>query len=330
MRLRVCTSRTRFLAGSGYGRGMLTVLRARLVLFLVVLGLISAPAFAPGAAAGKPTSGLKPSIVRLGDPGTVAAQRSAGIRAAATPAAATGIGPGSKLIISRPDGDYGCTANFVWKSGTATLLGAAGHCFLPEDKVATAGPGADYNPSNVKVSVCVSGCNFGGQTGFIVTGTLVPLGSVAYARQTLNGKDIGNDFGLVRVPAAALSKVRASLPVWGGPTAASAKNSIGTVLCHYGNGVVVGESFPTMARAGLGTGATAAAWYADLAAAPGDSGSAVETCAPTTGGLRGVGAVGILTHLTVGTSITAGTTVARAIAMAKSDANIAITLVTGS
>lgn len=309
---------------------MLTVLRARIVLFSVVLGLISAPAFSAGASAGKPTSGLKPAIVRLGDRGTVAAQRSAGIRAASTPAAATGIGPGSKLIIFRPDGEYGCTANFVWKSGTATLLGAAGHCFLPEGKVATAGPGADYNPGNVKVSVCVSGCNFGGETGFSITGTLVPLGSVVYARQTLNGQDIGNDFGLVQVPAAALSQVRASLPVWAGPTASSAQDSIGTVLCHYGNGIGVGEIFPTMARVGLGMGGTAAAWYADLAAAPGDSGSAVETCAATTVGLHGVGAVGILTHLTGGTAITAGTTVARAIAMAKSDANIAITLVTGS
>ena len=122
-------------------------------------------------------------------------------------------------------------------------------------------------------------------------------------------------------------QVRSSLPVWGGPTSPSAIDTVGSVLCHYGYGVVVGEVFPTQARTGLGLGSSGGAWSADLAAAPGDSGSAVETCAPAKA-LHGVGAVGILTHLTVGGSITAGTTVAQAILMAR-QAGLSLSLVTG-
>jgi hypothetical protein len=173
--------------------------------------------------------------------------------------------------------------------------------------------------------VCTSGCYFGGQTGFIVTGTLTPLGAVAYARQSQSGIDLGNDFGLVAVPPALAGQVRNSLPVWGGPTNASATDTIGSVLCHYGYGVGVGETFPTQARTGVGMGNSNGAWYADLAAAPGDSGSAVETCAAG----HGVGAIGILTHLTVGSSITAGTTVAKAITMAR-QAGLTLTLQTGA
>jgi hypothetical protein len=269
------------------------------------------------------TSGFVPAITRVS--GTTA-----GAPLATSTPPATGIGPGSHLIIFRPDGEFACTANFVWKSGTTQYLGAAGHCFLAPNQTATHGPGTHANVSKVRVSVCVSGCYFGGQTGFIVTGTLVPLGAVAYARQTQNGQDIGNDFGLVTIPASLASQVRRSLPVWGGPTQRAATDAIGSVLCHYGYGVAAGETFPTQARTGIGMGATSDAWYADLAAAPGDSGSAVETCAPSsTSGLHGVGAVGILTHLTVGSSVTAGTTVAKAITMAK-QAGLTLSLLTGA
>src|SRR5437867_8677460 len=96
-----------------------------------------------------------------------------------TPAMAQNIGPGSHLIIDIPGaGTFGCTANFVWAAGSIRFLGAAGHCFIPEGTTATHGPGADYDASAVQVSVCVSNCSFGGETGFILTGDLVVLGQV--------------------------------------------------------------------------------------------------------------------------------------------------------
>lgn len=247
-----------------------------------------------------------------------------------TPAMAENIGPGSHLLIEIPGaGTFGCTANFVWASGAVRYLGAAGHCFIPEGSTATHGPGADFDASGVQVSVCVSNCSFGGQSGFVVTGDLVQLGTVAYARQTGAGGDIGNDFGVVEIPASLAQQIRSSMPVFGGPTTVEAVAQA-QPLCHYGNGVGVGETFLTMARSGVGGGSTAQYWMGDLAAAPGDSGSAVVTCDVNGTELQGRGAAGILTHLGVEVGVehgfVFGTTTARAVEMAL-EAGLSITLV---
>jgi len=247
-----------------------------------------------------------------------------------TPAMAQNIGPGSHLIIEIPGaGTFGCTANFVWASGGTRYLGAAGHCFLPEGTTATHGPGANYDASGVQVSVCVSNCSFGGETGFVLTGDLVSLGAVAYARQTANDGDIGNDFGVVAIPASLGSRIRAAMPVFGGPTTVETV-ALGQPLCHYGNGVVVGETFLTMARIGVGTGSTPNQWMGDLEAAPGDSGSAVVTCDTSGTEFHGRGAAGVLTHLAVaiGTEhgFVFGTTTRRAIEMGR-EAGLSLTLV---
>jgi hypothetical protein len=259
-----------------------------------------------------------------------------------TPQMAENIGPGSHLIIEIPDeGTFGCTANFVWASGTTRYLGAAGHCFIPSGSTATHGPGADYNAAGVRVSVCVSNCSFGGLTGFVLEGDLVALGNVAYARQTAADGNIGNDFGIVTIPASFASLIRPSMPVFGGPHAIENVQQLQPV-CHYGNGVLVGETFLTMARVGVGGGSTPTYWVADLLAAPGDSGSSLVTCESDGTAFHGRGAAGILTHLGMevcpctidvdNTTITAqqgfvfGTTIARAIQMAQ-EAQIALTLV---
>jgi hypothetical protein len=255
-----------------------------------------------------------------------------------TPAMAQNIGPGSHLLISIPgEGTFGCTANFVWTDATTRYLGAAGHCFIPAGATATHGPGADYNASGVVVQVCVSNCSFGGQTGFTITGDLVQLGTVAYARQTGSGGDIGNDFGVVVIPSTFAGLVRPSMPVFSGPTSVDQIDQ-GELVCHYGNGVIVGETFPTMARVGIGGGSGPASWMGDLIAAPGDSGSAVVTCDSDITGFHGRGAAGILTHisaqvcpcdvgsLTFQQGVVFGTTVARAIQMA-GEAGLSLALV---
>jgi hypothetical protein len=247
-----------------------------------------------------------------------------------TPAMAQNIGPGSHLLIEIPGaGTFGCTANFVWTSGATRYLGAAGHCFIPAGTTATHGSGADYDASGVRVSVCVSNCSFGGETGFVLTGNLVSLGAVAYARQTAADGDIGNDFGVVTIPATLASLIRPSMPVFGGPTTVE-EVAQAQLLCHYGNGVVVGETFLTMARVGVGGGATPTYWMGDLAAAPGDSGSAVVTCETSGTELHGRGAAGVLTHLGVEIGIehglVFGTTIARAIEMGR-EAGLSLALV---
>lgn len=248
-----------------------------------------------------------------------------------TPAMAQNIGPGSHLIIDIPGaGTFGCTANFVWAAGATRYLGAAGHCFIPEGTTATHGPNADYDASGDIVSVCVSNCSFGGETGFTLTGDLVTLGQVAYARQTAADGDIGNDFGIVAIPDALAPMIRPSEPVFGGPSTIETV-AVGQPVCHYGNGVIVGESFVTMARVGVGGGSTPKYWTGALAAAPGDSGSAVLTCGLSGTSIQGRGAAGVLTHLGVEaggdqTGFVLGTTTARAIEMAQ-EAGLTISLV---
>jgi hypothetical protein len=136
----------------------------------------------------------------------------------AFPGAANGLGTGSALLITIPGaGTFGCTANFIWSDGSRRYLGAAGHCFIPAERRATHGPGADFDASGVTVDACVSSCD-GNFDINQLTGTWVRLGRVAYARQTDGeGNDIGNDFGVVEIPAELHDIVRLTMPVWGGP-----------------------------------------------------------------------------------------------------------------
>lgn len=281
---------------------------------------------AVGAVSPTPTAAddLVPAILDLTAAGIV--DRSTTVAAESLPPA-TEIGPGSHLFIRRNGNTYACTANFVWQSGGTQYLGAAGHCFLASNKTATHGPGADASMSGVSVSVCVEQCYFGGQTGFIYTGVEVGLGSVAYARQHLGGNVAGYDFGVVAIPSSLASRVRPSMPVWGGPTGISPTDALPGPVCHYGYGVVFGEAFPTQARTGSGFIYNERYWTGHLASAFGDSGSSVVACGPGTGGLQGAGAVGLITHLSFGTSITLGTTAGQAIVLAR-EAGLQLTLVT--
>ncbi len=234
------------------------------------------------------------------------------------PAEADGIGPGSHLLITMPGGTFGCTASFVWKDTLGRLyLGAAGHCFLPEGKTSTHGGDADYDPRSTTVRACIAACTNGGQSGFLLTGTLATLGPVAYARQTLGGVDVGNDFGIVRIPDGLRNLVRTHVPVWNGPLDEGTMK-LGDVAVHYGNAAALGEAWPTMARAGVGMGATSARWLANTPAFQGDSGAAMLSAAQTTANeaVEGVHAIGTLTHLVVSTGVVAGTTMARSKAMA--------------
>jgi hypothetical protein len=249
------------------------------------------------------------------------------------PAGATNIGPGSPIIIDIPnEGTFGCSANFIWASGKRRYLGAAGHCFIPAAASATHGPAADYDASGVVVQVCVTGCEGNFDTNQL-TGTWVTLGKVAYARQTLAGEDVGNDFGIVEIPREYRDFVRTTLPVWGGPNGVQSL-ALGDYGCHYGNGVGVGEVFLTKARVGIGGGSDFSSWMGDFAAAFGDSGSGMVGCVNDGLGFHGTGAVGVLTHIGVSADettlqhgVTFGTTIARAIEMAR-EAGLRLSLVT--
>lgn len=251
------------------------------------------------------------------------------------------IGPGSPILITIPgEGRFGCSANFVWAEGSQLYLGSAGHCFIPAASKATHGEGADYDASGVSVSVCVEGCDGNFRTSLLV-GKFVKLGKVAYARQTdpTGTSDVGNDFGVVEIPAAAAHLVRPELPVWGGPAGVT-EMEFGKPACHYGNGVGVGETFLTKARVGVGGGSDANEWYGDFLGAFGDSGSGIVGCEAYDLTFKGTGAIGVLTHLGIAIGdvkykgknlklehgFVLGTTVRRAVAMAK-EAGLSLTMV---
>lgn len=248
-----------------------------------------------------------------------------------TPEAAANIGPGSAIVMTIPDeGRFGCTANFIWRSGGRRYLGAAGHCFLAATATSTHGPDADYDASGVVVQVCVEDCEGNFRTNLLL-GRWVTLGRVAYARQTAGGEDVGNDFGVVEIPRKIEEVLRRSLPVWGGPTGVD-QLQLGATACHYGHGLGFGEVYPTKARVGVGGGSDDQAWMGDFAGAFGDSGSPLVACEQTGATFEGRGAIGVLTHLGIGVDestgehgVIFGTTIARAIEMGQ-EAGLRLTL----
>lgn len=227
------------------------------------------------------------------------------------PPGATGIGPGTHLLVEIEGSTFGCTAGWIWREASAYYLSAAGHCFLPEGGIATHGPGATGDRAS-RVQACVADCQFGGQAGFLLTGTLVDLGPVVYARQIHGERETGNDFGLVRIPDALVAQMRPGLPVWGAPSLA--RNIVaGDVVCFFGAGAVVGETSATMARRGVGLlTLNDGSWRIVAPSAVGDSGAALATCTPDG---RAIAAAGVITHLAGG--MIAGTTMARSAEMAR-------------
>jgi hypothetical protein len=264
------------------------------------------------------------------------------------PEPATGIRPGSQMIITIEDaGTFGCSANFVWEdTGTVIgegevddrerhplYIGAAGHCFLADGKNATENAAREgeaddsLQPADrvTEVRVCKD-CTFGGATGLsVIDGETYELGDVVYARQNLpDGTQVGHDFGLVRIPEELRPAVDPSIPQFGGPIDAE-EGAVpqGEPVCQFGAGVGNGEVFATQATRGVSEGGLVGEdrdedgvsdrWYAAIRASPGDSGSLLAEYEAT----RATDAAGVLTHVT-GVGI-AGTTVSRCINMPKVD-----------
>jgi hypothetical protein len=210
-------------------------------------------------------------------------------------------------------------------------IGAAGHCFLPSGKNATAnaqrdGETADdlFDPSDLTVEICKN-CNVGGITGLSVArGETYELGDVVYARQNLpDGTQVGYDFGLVEIPAELHHAIDPSIPQFGGPIGyEDGAVPEGETVSQYGAGVANGEVFPTMGSRGVSEGALGSpqSWYAGIRATPGDSGSLLMEYELGTG----TDAAGVLTHLT--TVGVAGTTIPQCAAMAERDAGIDLEL----
>lgn len=282
-------------------------MRRRLSLALLAALLLP---LAPGTAS---SGSFAPAVLALADDADRTVALPLGMP---LPTGSVGLGPGTYLLSDIDGQTFLCSANWVWAAGGAYYLGAAGHCFLPEGATSTHGPDRDHDASGVAVRACVRNCEFSGGLDFALGGTTVALGPVVYARQTKNGADIGNDFGLVRIPDHLIGEIRAAMPVWGRAAGGTKDVSPGDVTCLYGNGLAVGEAYLTKARMGTGIVSLAdGSWRAAMPSLMGDSGAAVATCRATLGSVDADRAVGVLTHLS-GSGI-AGTSMGKAQQLAR-------------
>jgi hypothetical protein len=220
-----------------------------------------------------------------------------------------GIGPGTWLIslfctnvggVPVPDGFAWCTANFVFQNSSSFAVGTAGHC-AAKDALASPVTAVVTPPPEV----CANGGSC--EPGLYAIGTF----------SVVHNNGLGDDFALIQLYPQFNSWVRATMPVFGGPTGAYTGGLLGAAaqtvqtgpatvnapgyypaaLGHCGHGAVVGTGGTCRASAGLFAAGTWYAWYG--ASTPGDSGSGVEILGNYGAPLNAVPAAADLTHIII-------------------------------
>ena len=195
------------------------------------------------------------------------------------PADTAKIHPGTMMYT---DGAQ-CTANFVFTDGSGNVyVGYAAHCAGTGAATDTNGCLADSLPLGTRVRFAEGG-------NLASEGTTVGGGTLVYSAWDTMDK-IGttdqnacayNDFALVKVDAADVSKVNPSIPFWGGPTGIDTNGTAaGDRVWTYGNSSLRGGAEPLSPHTGISLGDDAAdgGWshplYTVTPGVPGDSGSA--------------------------------------------------------
>ncbi len=226
--------------------------------------------------------------------------------AALPPTIQAGIGPGSALQVGVGGTQFICTASFLLRDPvTATYyLATAGHCLVRNEEDPAVYNGHD-NPDKVdnRVDVCVAGCldnalGLGTYVTFAASGDYHP---VAFAQSG----GVGEDFGLVQLPASAHDLLRPAMPQWGGPTGYD-PSATAPYAVHYGHGTyccptvggVASRTPVDQGRIGLFQGVSGDGSFTVLGSSSGgDSGSGVNLAqADPANVARGTFALGTLTH----------------------------------
>ncbi len=176
-----------------------------------------------------------------------------------------------------------CTGNFVFTDGAGNVyLGYAAHCAGKGEATDTNGCEQDSVPLGTRVTFTNDG-------NLASEGTPVGHGTLAYS-SWITENQIGttdantcayNDFALVKVDAADVSKVNPSIPFWGGPTGIDTDGTkAGDRVWTYGNSSLRAGVEPLSPHTGISLGDAAAdgGWshplYTVTPGVPGDSGSA--------------------------------------------------------
>lgn len=192
------------------------------------------------------------------------------------PAASATIRPGVQMLT---DGAQ-CTANFVFTDSSARVyVGYAAHCAGLGEATDTDGCKAKSLPLGTRVT-------FEREGGLVTGGERVGRGTLVYSSwltmqrlRTTNADACAyNDFALVRVDRADLSKVNPTVPFWGGPTGlAPSTSDLGDQVYTYGNSSLRGGYEQLSPKTGVSDGVFGGGWthgvYTATPGIPGDSGS---------------------------------------------------------
>lgn len=163
-----------------------------------------------------------------------------------------------------------CTANFVFRDATSTYLGQAAHCSGTGQATDTNGCAAGSLPLGTPVEI----------DGATRSGTLIYNSWLAMqaVRETDEDACAYNDFALVRIDPVDVARVRATIPVLGGPSGTDSDGvAAGESVYSYGNSSLRAGISQLSAKEGISLGTAGNGWthpvYTLTPGIPGDSGS---------------------------------------------------------
>ncbi len=180
------------------------------------------------------------------------------------PAATAQIHPGVQTVTAGAQ----CTANFIFTDGATVYIGQAAHCSGTGAATETDGCDSASLPLGTPVEV-------GGATrpGTLVYNSWLRMQQVGEADPDTCAY---NDFALVQLDPADVSRVNPSVPFFGGPTAVGAPTNLGDKVYSYGNSSLRLGITQLSPKYGVSVGNTAG-WstktYTLTPGIPGDSGS---------------------------------------------------------
>jgi hypothetical protein len=199
--------------------------------------------------------------------GTGSLDAPSGAAPAWAPAASASIRPGVQTLT---DGAQ-CTSNFVFYDAADVYIGQAAHCSGTGGSTETNGCTAGSLPLGTPVEV-------GGATR---PGTMVYNSWLTMQARGETNADVCqfNDFALVRLDPADVSRVNPTVPHWGGPAGlATSGTTLGERVFSYGNSSLRGGLAQLSPKTGVSTGDAGAGWSHNVLTftpgIPGDSGSA--------------------------------------------------------
>ena len=162
-----------------------------------------------------------------------------------------------------------CTANFIFQGGGSTYIGQAAHCAGTGAATDTNGCDAGSLPLGTAVEI----------NGATQPGTLAYSSWIAMQQSGETNVDACeyNDFALVRIAAADVGRVSASVPGFGGPTGVGGPSATGADVFSYGNSSLRAGITQLSPKQGKVVQTTGNGWsrtvYTVTPGIPGDSGS---------------------------------------------------------